>query len=251
MTVEAGSSRRFSPFWGSITAARPRSRRWATGGSRSNRRTGARSTWARVTRSFAISTMLGCHARAITVGDAWVGSWTFERGDLCTQPFPRLLPFVLPLVQHRASTCRDRDAHPTGCPFRSSPPSTQPARTYPSPRLGPAPGAIRARNPKAPASSPGGLDQPAGRRCDNPTCSVNSDRRCLNVVDRFRLELQTRHAVLATTLVTVSLAHPVADCRSGALELASQLPGRAPRPDQLHHLAPVVRRVRRMCLCHS
>ena len=24
-----------------------------------------------------------------------------------------LLPLVLPLVQHRASTCRDRDAHPT------------------------------------------------------------------------------------------------------------------------------------------
>ena len=58
---------------------------------------------------------------------------------------------------------------------------------YPSPRLEPAPGTIRARIPKATASPRRGLDQPAGRGCDYPACSVNSDRCCLNVVDRFRL----------------------------------------------------------------
>ena len=51
----------------------------------------------------------------------------------------------------------------------------------------PAPGAIRQRNPEAPASSTTGLDQPAGRGCDSTTCSVISNRRCLNVVGRFRL----------------------------------------------------------------
>ena len=45
----------------------------------------------------------------------------------------------------------------------------------------------RARGPETSDSSQRGLDQPAGRGCDNPACSVNSDRRCLNVVDRFRV----------------------------------------------------------------
>ena len=58
---------------------------------------------------------------------------------------------------------------------------------YPSPRLGPAPGAIRQRNPQAPASSRRGLDQPPGRDHNTTACSVNPDRRCLNVVDRFRM----------------------------------------------------------------
>ena len=47
-------------------------------------------------------------------------------------------------------------------------------------------GAIRQWNPEAPASSSRGLDQPAGRGYDATACSVNPNRRCLNVVDRFR-----------------------------------------------------------------
>ena len=86
-----------------------------------------------------------------------------------------LLPLVLSLVQHRASTCRDRDAHPPGRPLRSSPTSPRTTRTYPSPRLGPAPGAIRQRNPQAPASSQRGLDQPAGRGCD-PTALLSKSQ---------------------------------------------------------------------------
>ena len=97
-----------------------------------------------------------------------------------------LLPLVLSLVQHRASTCRNRDAHPPGRPLRSSPTSPRTTRTHPAPRLGPAPGAIRQRNPEVPASSTRGLDQPAGRDYDPTACSVNPNRRCLNVVDRFR-----------------------------------------------------------------
>ena len=40
--------------------------------------------------------------------------------------------------------------------------------------------------PRNPSLSPKGLDQPTGRGYDAAACSVNSDRRCLNVVDRFR-----------------------------------------------------------------
>ena len=66
-------------------------------------------------------------------------------------------------------------------------PSPRATRTHPSPRLEPPSGAIRARDPKAPASSSRGLDQPAGRGYDATACSVNPNRRCLNVVDRFRI----------------------------------------------------------------
>ena len=46
------------------------------------------------------------------------------------------------------------------------------------------------------------------------------------------LELQTRQPVLTTPLVSIRLAHPVADRRRGALELTGQLPGRAARANQ-------------------
>ena len=37
----------------------------------------------------------------------------------------------------------------------------------------------------------------AGRGCDTPACSVNSDRCCLNVVDRFRWACATAHFMTA------------------------------------------------------
>ena len=64
------------------------------------------------------------------------------------------------------------------------------------------------------------------------------------------IEVQTRQTVLTTALVAVRLTHPIADRRGGALELASQLSRRAARADQLHHLASVLRRVRRLFLRH-
>ncbi len=62
--------------------------------------------------------------------------------------------------------------------------------------------------------------------------------------------LRTPQTVLTTALVPIGLAYPVANRRSEALKLASQLPGRAARADQLDHLAPLRRRVRGMSLCH-
>ena len=46
------------------------------------------------------------------------------------------------------------------------------------------------------------------------------------------LELQTRQTVLTTARVAVRLTYPIADRRSRALELASQLTGRAARANQ-------------------
>ena len=57
-------------------------------------------------------------------------------------------------------------------------------------------------------------------------------------------------SLVTTALVAIGLAHPVANRRNGALELASQLPGRAARSDQLDHLTPVLRRVSGMCFRH-
>ena len=80
----------------------------------------------------------------------------------------------------------DRLCSPPRGPLWSSPTSLGETRTYPSPRLEPPPGAIRPRNPKAPAAPRSGLDQPAGRGRDATACSPNPNRQCLNVVDRFR-----------------------------------------------------------------
>ena len=54
----------------------------------------------------------------------------------------RLLPNVLPLVQHRASPWRDRDAHPGRRPSPSNPERAAPARVDPSSRLDPLPEAV-------------------------------------------------------------------------------------------------------------
>ena len=45
-----------------------------------------------------------------------------------------------------------------------------------------------------PQPLPQGLDQPPGRSCDSTACSVISNRRCLNIVDRFRCSPWRRFA---------------------------------------------------------
>ena len=94
-------------------------------------------------------------------------------------------------------------------PSRPRPGAT---RTYPSLRLGPAPRTIRARNPEAPASSPRGLDQPAGPGLDASACSVNPNRRCLNVVDRFRSGLIGRITLEVKCAGARSAGNPHAAC---------------------------------------
>ena len=101
----------------------------------------------------------------------------------------RLLPNVLPLVQHRASPWRDRDAHPGRRPSSSNPERAGPARADPSSRLDPSSRTLRSRDPTTRSPSPSRLDQPARDIHNRRHCSVNRNRQCLKVVDRFRFAL--------------------------------------------------------------
>ena len=98
----------------------------------------------------------------------------------------RLLPNVLPLVQHRASPWRDRDAHPGRRPSSSNPERAGPARAHPSSRLDPSSRTLRSRHPKTRPPSRSGLDQSTRDIHNRRDCSVNRNRQCLKVVDRFR-----------------------------------------------------------------
>ena len=99
----------------------------------------------------------------------------------------RLLPNVLPLVQHRASPWRDRDAHPGRCPSPSNPERAGPARADPSSRLDPASRTLRSGHPTTRSPSRSSLDQPTRDIQNRRDCSVNRNRQCLKVVDRFRV----------------------------------------------------------------
>ena len=72
----------------------------------------------------------------------------------------RLLPNVLPLVQHRTSPWRDRDAHPGRRPSQSNPERAGAARADPSSRLDPSSRTLRPRDPTTASPSPSRLDQP-------------------------------------------------------------------------------------------
>ena len=98
----------------------------------------------------------------------------------------RLLPDVPPLVQHRASPWRDRDAHPGRRPSSSNPERAQPARAHASSRLDPSSRTLRSRRSKTRLPSRSGLDQSTRDIHNRRDCSVNSNRQCLKVVDRFR-----------------------------------------------------------------
>ena len=94
----------------------------------------------------------------------------------------RLLPNVLPLVQHRASPWRDRDAHPGRCASSSSPERAGPARADPSSRLDPSFRTLRSRRPKTGPPSRSGLDQSTRDIHNGRDRSVDRNRQCLEVV---------------------------------------------------------------------
>ena len=98
----------------------------------------------------------------------------------------RLLPNVLPLVQHRTSPWRDRHAHPGRRPSQSNPERAGAARADPSSRLDPSSRTLRSRDPTTGSPSPSRLDQPTCDTHNRRNCSVNRNRHCLKVVDRFR-----------------------------------------------------------------
>ena len=93
---------------------------------------------------------------------------------------------VLPLVQHRTSPWRDRDAHPGRRPSQSNPERAGEARADPSSRLDPSSRTLRSRDPTTASPSPSRLDQPTCDTHNRRNCSVNRNRHCLKVVDRFR-----------------------------------------------------------------
>ena len=64
------------------------------------------------------------------------------------------------------------------------------------------------------------------------------------------LTLGARQPIVSATFVEVGLADPVADGLVRALELAGEFANRAPRANQLHHLAAKLRRIRQMCSWH-
>ena len=96
----------------------------------------------------------------------------------------RLLPVVLPLVQHRTSPWRDRHAHPGRRASQSNPERAGAARADPSSRLDPSSRTLRSRDPTTGSPSPSRLDQPTCDTHNRRNCSVNRNRHCLKVVDR-------------------------------------------------------------------
>ena len=113
----------------------------------------------------------------------------------------------------------------------------------PSPRLEPAPGAIRQRSPKAPPSCPRGLDQSDGRGYDATACSVNLKRRCLNVVDRFRgvRPLNRNMATAAVRIQNEEKQAPVlpANLLQNFKRLALEQMRFAPNPDPCRKITEV------------
>ena len=92
----------------------------------------------------------------------------------------------LPLVQHRTSPWRDRDAHPGRHASQSNPERAGAARADPSSRLDPSSRTLRSRDPTTGSPSPSRLDQPTCDTHNRRNCSVNRNRHCLKVVDGFR-----------------------------------------------------------------
>ena len=98
----------------------------------------------------------------------------------------RLLSNVLSLVQHRASTWRHCHAHPGRCPSPSYPERAAPAPADPSSRLDPSSRTLRSWHPKTTTPARSRLDQSTRDIHNRRNCSVNRNRQCLKVVDRFR-----------------------------------------------------------------
>ena len=158
-----------------------------------------------------------------------LASWRNAENSLhsinLTMPYRRhrLLPVVLPLVQHRAQAHQQQlsSQNYRSCsgppwtlrqgnrvrlnltmPYRRhagiamltpddvhhhrAPDVLADARTYPASRLGPSPRTLRPRHPETRPASRSRLDQPTRHFHNRRNESVNRNRRCLKVVDRFR-----------------------------------------------------------------
>ena len=78
---------------------------------------------------------------------------------------------------------------------QSNPERAGAARADPSSRLDPSSRTLRSRNPTTGSPSPSRLDQPTCDTHNRRNCSVNRNRHCLKVVDRFRLAGFYRYAI--------------------------------------------------------
>ena len=79
-----------------------------------------------------------------------------------------------------------RHAHPGRRPSQSNPERAGAARADPASRLDPSSRTLRSRDPTTGSPSPSRLDQPTCDTHNRRNCSVNRNRHCLKVVDRFR-----------------------------------------------------------------
>ena len=92
-----------------------------------------------------------------------------------------------------------RHAHPGRRSSPSNPERAGPARTHSSSRLDPSSRTLRSRDPKTRRPSRSGLDQSTRNIHNRRNCTLNGNRQCLKVVDRFR------YYVARSVFVTVVL----------------------------------------------
>ena len=78
-------------------------------------------------------------------------------------------------------------------------------RTYPASRLGPSPRTLRPRHPETRPASRSRLDQPTRHFHNRRNESVNRNRRCLKVVDRFRFEKTIESAEAWLLIASIQL----------------------------------------------
>ena len=79
--------------------------------------------------------------------------------------------------------------HPGRRASQSNPERAGAARADPSSRLDPSSRTLRSRDPTTGSPSPSRLDQPTCDTHNRRNCSVNRNRHCLKVVDRFRADI--------------------------------------------------------------
>src|SRR5664279_5047877 len=108
-----------------------------------------------------------------------------HRGCTC------LLPALLPLVQPRTPSQRNRSADAGHAALRHGITGHRAATKRPRPSLSSYPGTLRPNPTKAPAPAHCGLDQPAYINRDRRFSTLNSDATCLTIVDTLRRDSET------------------------------------------------------------
>ena len=135
------------------------------------------------------------------------------------------------------------------------------ARTYPASRLGPSPRTLRPRHPETRPASRSRLDQPTRHFHNRRNESVNRNRRCLKVVDRFRIAQTCHQHPLRSSLIpvllpakafskhTFGLSHFSHHCSARCASLSVQLSMKNVRGDLWRHRTAQVFSPNLFCQC--